>query len=161
MSREKRSEPIPAGQVLQKVFKIRGWKSALSRHRIIALWPKIVDATVARHARAEKLSGSTLHVVVDSSVWMNELAAIKNVLLEKVNARLEPGAAAITDLRFHQRSWARQNEPPLPVYTEPHLSEKDVRLDRQLLEPVRDDELKPLLKRILEKDRRLKNRRDE
>lgn len=161
MNYEKRRKPVPAGQVLRTVFKNRGWKSTLSRHRIITLWPQIVDATVSRHATAEKLSGSTLHVVVDSSVWMNELAAIKSVLLEKVNARLERGAAPIMDIRFHQRSWARQAEAPQPVAAEPQLSETDVRLVRQLLEPVRDEELKPLLKRILEKDRLLKNRRDE
>lgn len=157
MNRDKRNKPIPAGQILQTVFKNRGWKSALARHGIIALWPQIVDSTVARHAMAEKLSGSTLYVIVDSSVWMNELAAIKNVLLEKVNARLERGAQPVTDIRFHQRSWAGRAKTPQAVTPEPHLSEKDVRMVRQLLEPVSDEGLKPLLKRILEKDRLLKN----
>lgn len=147
--------------VLKELFKDRGWSLAFSRNRLVTLWPEIVDATVARHARAEKLIGSTLYVAVDSSVWMNELAAIKIVLLEKVNAHLEPGATPISDIRFYQRSTATRQETLPPTRPETRLTEKEARMIRLMLEPVRENELKTILRKILEKDSLLKRRRTE
>jgi predicted nucleic acid-binding Zn ribbon protein len=152
-------KPVAAGTALRKALGGLGLQAALSRHSVIQLWPKIVDAPVSSHAQAEKLVGSTLYVVVDSSVWMNEIAAIKNVLLEKINSCLPPRVAPITDIRFHQRSWAGVKAPvPCTKATAPP-TDKDVRMARQVLEPVRDEHLKVVLQRILEKDRQLKCRR--
>ncbi len=153
------SKPVAAGAALRKVLNSLGLQSALSRHNVIQLWPKIVEAPVSTHAQAEKLVGSTLYVAVDSSVWMNEIAAIKNVLLEKINSCLPKRVAAITDIRFHQRSWARA-KPPEPQADAPSPpTEKDTRMVRQVLEPIKDEDLRAALMRILEKDRQLKCRR--
>ena len=137
-----------------------GLKTALSRHNVVRLWPKIVDAAVARHVQAEKVTGSTLHLVVDSSVWMNELAAMKHILIEKVNSCLEPGAAKITDIRFQQRSWAKPAEKPVEPPLPPEPTEQDLRIARRILEPVKDEGLREVVSRILEKDRKLKFGRD-
>ncbi|MBI5249614.1 MAG: DUF721 domain-containing protein [Desulfomonile tiedjei] len=149
---------MTARSVLGKVLGQMGLAPSISRHRLVQLWPKIVDAAVSRHTTAEKIVGSTLHVIVDSSVWMNELSAVRSVLLDKVNSRIEYEAARITDIRFHQRSWANRHTPK---HDEPasstDLTEKDVRLVRALLEPVKDEELRAVLKRILEKDALLKH----
>ena len=154
------SKPVTAGAILRKALNGLGLRAALSRHNVIQLWPKIVGEPVSSHAQAEKLVGSTLYVIVDSSVWMNEIAAIKNVLLEKINSCLPPRVATITDIRFHQRSWAEAKpSEPHPSVPYPPPTEQDVRVARQVLEPVKDEDLKDLLKRILEKDRRLKSRR--
>jgi len=161
MKKRDHDKPRSLAAVLKEVFKGRGWDLAYSRNRIVALWPEIVDATVARHAGAEKLTGTTLHVAVDSSVWMNELAAIKNVLLEKINAHLEPGATPITDIRFHQRSMKSKKETQPATRPGSGLTEKDARMIRLMLEPVREDDLKNVLRKILEKDSLLKQRRTE
>jgi len=160
MKYDRHKKPVAAGSALRSALSGLGLQAALSRHNVIQLWPKIVEAPVSNHAQAEKLVGSTLYVVVDSSVWMNEIAAIKNVLLEKINSCLPPRVAAITDIRFHQRSWAggaKAHEPQGCAPSPP--TEKDVRMARQVLEPVRDAHLKTVLQRILEKDRQLKCRR--
>lgn len=155
------SKPVAAGTALRNVLKSLGLQPALSRHNVIQLWSKIVEAPVSMHAQAEKLVGSTLYVAVDSSVWMNEIAAIKSVLLEKINSCLPKRVAAITDIRFHQRSWARAKAPePQAEDTPPSPpTEKDTRMVRQVLEPIKDDDLRAALMRILEKDRQLKCRR--
>jgi predicted nucleic acid-binding Zn ribbon protein len=152
-------QPVAAGTALRNALSGMGLQAALSRHNVIQLWPKIVDAPVSSHARAEKLVGSTLYVVVDSSVWMNEIAAIKNVLLEKINSCLPPRVAPITDIRFHQRSWAGTKTPEPRTSNLSPPTDKDVRMARQVLEPVMDERLRAVLKRILEKDRQLKCRR--
>ncbi len=155
--------PERVGEVLGEVFARLGVEATLSRHRIASLWPEIVQQSVARHAQVEGVSGSVLHLRVDSAVWMNELSALKMTLLEKVNAKLHPDATPFTDIRFFQRSWAAQKEtasadaqpePPLPPPTE-----EDLALVRDTLEPISDEELRTLLARILEKDRLLRHRR--
>ena len=61
--------------------------------------------------------------------------------------------------RFHQRSWAgvKALEPRSCAPSPP--TDKDVRMARKVLEPVKDEHLKAVLQRILEKDRQLKCRR--
>jgi hypothetical protein len=159
MSARRKDYPRSAGRILQGTLKQLGLHAGLSRHRVVHLWPKIVEPTVARHAKAEKVSGSTLYVIVDSSVWMNELAAIRNLLLEKVNSRLAPDASPITEIRFMQRSWARVPESKTPEPEPPVLGEADRRLVGAMLEPVKDEDLRRMLQRILEKDLALRIRR--
>lgn len=146
--------------MLQKVLDRFGLQTSLSKHNVVALWPKIVDSAVARHVQAEKVTGSTLHLVVDSSVWMNELAAMKHILLEKVNACLGPGAPKITDIRFQQRSWAKAAEKTVARPLPPEPTDQDLRNIHRIMEPLKDEGLREVVSRILEKDRKLKFDRD-
>jgi hypothetical protein len=151
--------PQSAGVVLEALLAQWGLQGALARHSVVSDWDAIVESSIARHAKALKVVDSTLHVAVDCSVWMHELAALKPLLLHKINARLPTGTPPIRDIRFQQRSWAfrptsNPEDPPIP---EPNQDE--VRLAHQILSRVEDPELKSLLSRILEKDRRLKWRR--
>ncbi len=151
--------PQNVGAVLRDVLKRMGLGVPLSRHNLVRMWPKIVDSTVAGHAMVEQIAGSTLVLAVDSSVWMNELAAIKSLLLEKVNACLEPGAPPITEIRFLQRSWAKRREPSLPPTQPPPMTREEAQTRDSVLAPVTDPDLKAIFARILEKDRKLKWRR--
>lgn len=160
MKRSKLPQPVPARSVLETIVNRLGLRAGLSRHRIISLWPRIVGPGVARHTRATEVRGSVICVEVDSSVWMNELAAIKSTLLEKVNALLDEGAAPITDIRFRQVSLIGSPNPPSPEPEPPVLDEAAAGIVRTTVEPVKDDHLRSLLKRILEKDQRLKHRRE-
>ncbi len=100
-------------------------------------------------------------MAVDSSVWMNELAAIKMALLEKVNSHLEKDAAPITDIRFRQVSSmelpSAESARPEPSQSEEELSG----MARAALQPVKDNDLRSLLERILKKDQQLKKRRNQ
>jgi len=152
-------KPLPAGIVLGRLLDEYGLTASLSRHAIVNLWSRIVDKTVARHAKAERIMGTTLHVIVDSSVWMNELAAIKSALLEKINAHLKEEGALIDDIRFHQRSWAKKSPAASPDNPPPPPSAQDLPHASKILEPVKDVPLRDLLSQILENDRKLKWRR--
>lgn len=152
--------PVSAASILRSTLKGLGLEAGLSRQRVVQEWPKIVEATVARHAKAERVTGSTLHVIVDSSVWMSELAAVKRLLLEKVNSHLQPDAAPFTDIRFIQRSWANPPQRKAEIPQLPEMTDADVRALAQVLEPVKDLQVRAVLKRILEKDRVLKKGRE-
>jgi predicted nucleic acid-binding Zn ribbon protein len=159
MSRKRNKTAFPVGSVLDEALAAAGLKAAFSRHRVVAIWPRIVSSAVARHAVAEKVVGPVLHVAVDSSVWMNELAAIKIVLLEKVNAALDPAAAPITDIRFYQSSRVGRTKAAPPISAPPPLSEDDLAKVSKSLEGVKDEELKAILRRIMEWDLQLKHQR--
>ncbi|MBI5570989.1 MAG: DUF721 domain-containing protein [Desulfomonile tiedjei] len=159
MKRRESGYPTSVGTVLNSIFARSGLTASLSRYAILHSWPRIVGWQVARHAKAEKVTGATLHVAVDSAAWMNELAAIKNLLLEKLNAHIRPGAAPLADIRFSQRSWAKATKPEPAPPKPPHATEQEREAVDQMLEAVKDDKLRQMLKRIMEKDRQLKWRR--
>lgn len=160
MNRKVSDQLIDARSILQQVLEDLGLTSGFSRHNIIHLWPSIVNTTIARHTKAERISGSTLHVVVDSSVWMNEMANVKKILLGKINACLGKDAAPLTDIRFQQRSWARHKEAPAAAsVVEPELDRNEMRLIEKSLEPIQNDDLRNVLARIREKDLRLNRKR--
>lgn len=149
-----------AGEVLQALLARWGMTGPLARYSLVADWPRVVEPSVARHAKAHKIVDSTLYVIVDSSVWMNELAALKPVLLAKINSSLPAGTPPIKDIRFQQRSWGfESNEEPAesPV---PAPDEESQHAVRKILAPVPDEELRSVITRILEKDRHLKWRRE-
>jgi len=158
-NRPKLKEPQAIKTILGDILERAGLRAAVDRQRIIEEWPQIVPPAIARHAIAERVSGSILHVATDSSVWMNELAAIKPVLLEKVNARLAPGTPLVADIRFVQRSSV--GSPPKEPSTSAALplSKDDIQAVEDLLAPVKDAQLRSLLRTILQKDMQLKRRR--
>ena len=159
MKNKTKSAVTKLGSVLQDVLHRMGLEAPLARHNIARLWPKIVDSAIARHAKVESVSGSTLFLAVDSSVWMNEMSAIRNLLLEKVNASLPPGAVPFTEIRFMQRSWAKAPDKKSSKPHAPELSDQESRVIGKILEPVKDPDLKIILQKILDQDRKLKWRR--
>jgi len=90
---------------------------------------------------------------------MHELAALKTVLLGKINSKIPADTPPIRDIRFYQRSWAgKSNE--MPRESPPaEADESHLAVVRKILEPLRDEELKSVMTRILEKDRCLRWRR--
>jgi len=154
-----KSTATSVGSVLREALQRMGLEAPLARHNIARLWPKIVDSAIARHAKVESVSGSTLFLAVDSSVWMNEMSAIRNLLLEKVNASLPPDAAPFTEIRFVQRSWAKAPDPKRRTPRPPEMTDQESRVVGKILEPVKDPDLKTILQKLLDQDRKLKWRR--
>ncbi len=161
MTPKKLDGPVPAGDLVNDLLNKFGLCGTLNRHRIVELWPKIVDSSVARHAKAVGLNGPVLHVIVDSSVWMNELSALREVLLCKINAALDDNSLPITDIRFRHRSWASSSESPEKTKKQEtvNLSDEDRMFIEWVLQPVDNDEIRSCLKILLEKDRLLRKRR--
>jgi hypothetical protein len=159
--RRPRSRPVPAGSVIRRVIKDLGIQTVIARNQVILDWNKIVDSAVAKHAQAEKLVGSALVIGVDSPVWMNELSALRETLLRKINSKLKPGTPRIQELRFLLRSSLGPEKTASVVPPVPPASEEETREALRILAPVQDDKLKTILARILEKDRALKHTRIE
>lgn len=159
MQRQPHDVPVTAGDILNKLLDQYGLKKSFSRHQVAQLWPKIASKPIARHARVERITDRVIHIAVDSSVWMNEMAALKEVLLAKINKSLAPGATKFEDIRFAQRSWGFKYPKPPSKAPEQTLDERDQRTVRSLVDPLVDDSLKSVLTRLIEKDLRLKKQR--
>jgi hypothetical protein len=160
MKIRKRTFPQAAGSILNGALREMGLSSSLARQSIVVRWPEIVASAVAKHARAERLVGDTLYVVVDSSVWMNELSAIRLTLLDKLNAWLGPGIPKIREIRFGQVSWRRgelkeANDQPAPSSAKVEPDEKSLRISRSNINLVKDEEVRKIIERLIYKDARL------
>jgi hypothetical protein len=150
-----KNHPEKLTSILNEALDRMGLSAGLSRSSVVELWPRIVDPAVAKHAKAEKVTGSALHVNVDSSVWMNELSAVRHILMEKINKTLHESARPITEIRFHQRSWiseARQEDEPKKKPAKRELTDSERGLIRSTVEPVKDPELREVFERLMEKD---------
>ena len=157
--RQKAGSVQSAGEVLGALLKRWGLAGSLARYSLITEWPHIVEPSIARHAKAHKIVDSTLHVIVDSSVWMNELAALKVVLLAKINSSLPSGTPPIRDIRFQQRSWAFEPKEIPEKSPVPEPDEACEHAVSQIVAPLEDEELRSVITRILKKDWHLRGRR--
>jgi predicted nucleic acid-binding Zn ribbon protein len=61
-------------------------------------WNTAVGETIARNAQPAAFRGSTLVVVVSSSVWRQELRYLKATIIENVNTAL--GQALVKEIKF-------------------------------------------------------------
>jgi predicted nucleic acid-binding Zn ribbon protein len=68
----------------------------LADHALWNEWDAVVGATLAQHARPERLRHGVLLVAVDSAEWMQELQFLKHDLRERLNTRL--GRTAVRDI---------------------------------------------------------------
>jgi predicted nucleic acid-binding Zn ribbon protein len=151
----KNKTPQKLTSILNRTLDKMGLSAGISRSSVVQLWPRIVEPSVAKHARAEKVTGSILHVSVDSSVWMNELSSVRHILLEKINRTLHESAKPITEIRFHQRSWAAEKDSIESAdmgKPAKDISEAQKGLIRSATQPLKDPELKEIFQRIMEKD---------
>jgi predicted nucleic acid-binding Zn ribbon protein len=92
-------DPVRAGAAADAVLRglrlpERDWQSEM-----LDEWVRIAGATVARHARPGKVTGSCLTVYVDSPVWLAEIArSQKGPLLRALQERF--GAGRVASVRF-------------------------------------------------------------
>ena len=119
-----------------------------SMPRIVAAWPLVAGAEVARNAWPARVArDGTLHVHTSSSVWAFELGQLAPNILERLRAEL--GEAAPTSLRFAQGHLPEPAPPPAgaapPVV--PEASEAAVRMAAALAAGIADEELRKRVER--------------
>jgi hypothetical protein len=86
----------PLVSILDKIAQRFGMSGKLLEHRLQRQWPAIVGAHVAAHTRPESIRFKKLHVIVDSSVWVQQLTFLKVSLLQSINATA--GDSPISDI---------------------------------------------------------------
>jgi len=126
--------------VLKEVAHDLNFEDKMEQVMLYRLWTAAVGEQIARNASPVLVRGGVLHVNVTSSVWVQELHFLRDMLLGKLNAGLS--GQKITDIRFKVgpvASAGRQHdeEAPLPDLDDDeklstqaqaaHISDPDVR----------------------------------
>jgi predicted nucleic acid-binding Zn ribbon protein len=138
----------PLGQILEKSLKRLELSGRIEEYGIWPIWDETVGPVVARNAQPEKIRNGTLFVSVTSPTWMNELQYVKDMIADKLNARI--GREVVKNIFFVM---GRQEAPKLPPGAPPVAeaapsAESEPREAK--LASIRDPETRDLLKRLLE-----------
>ena len=112
----KRSLLTGLDSVIKDIAHDLKFEDKMEQVMLYRLWKDAVGDAVARNASPVLVRGGVLHVNVTSSVWMQELHFLRDMLLEKINAGLS--GTKIKDIRFKVGpvvSPVQQQSPPGPL----------------------------------------------
>lgn len=87
-----------AGDAISLVLSHLGYGKRHSALWAMAVWDRAAGEAVSRHAQPEIVRGTTLHVVVDSATWAQELRFLEVGIVHKLNA--EVGRSCVDGLRY-------------------------------------------------------------
>ena len=92
------SKISPIGDVIKNVFANLESAANPSRESIELLWKELVGEDGFRHSRPVAIRKNILNVIVDNSVWMQELAMQKRSILKGLKRKL--GRDRISEINF-------------------------------------------------------------
>jgi predicted nucleic acid-binding Zn ribbon protein len=92
------AEPERADTILDRLATRMGITSRLEKEKAVILWEEVVGKSIARRAAAVSVKGGKLFVAVENSVWLQQLALMKEGIMDKINSRL--GKAVVEDIIF-------------------------------------------------------------
>jgi predicted nucleic acid-binding Zn ribbon protein len=92
------AEPERAGNILERLIARMGITSRLEKEKAVILWEEVVGKPTARRAEAVSIKAGKLVVVVESSAWLQQLALLKEGIIEKLNSRI--GKPVVEDIVF-------------------------------------------------------------
>lgn len=94
----KKSKLITIDSVLKEIARDLKFEDRMEQVLLYRLWQDAVGDAVARNASPVLVRGGVLHVNVTSSVWVQQLHFLRDMLLQKINAGLS--GTKISDIRF-------------------------------------------------------------
>jgi len=92
------AEPERIASILERLTARMGITSRLENEKAVVLWEEAVGETIARRAGAVSSKGGKLYVVVENSAWLQELALMKEGIIEKINSLA--GKPVVEDIIF-------------------------------------------------------------
>jgi hypothetical protein len=149
MSKPRRKSSFqPVGNLIKKVTGHLLDHPNSKAHRLWRDWRRAVGDHIAKHTEPIRLENGVLHVRVEHSVWMANLAFMKPTILETLQKSYPPGA--IVDLRFREGSLRGKGKPAVKkvVPPLPPTLPGEKRQAQQLVADVDDQDLKTLLEKL-------------
>jgi len=92
------AQPEKADRILDRLTNRMGIAARLEKEKAVVLWEEAVGKNIARRARAMSVRNEILFVTVQNSVWLQELALLKEGIIEKINSLV--GRQVIKDIVF-------------------------------------------------------------
>lgn len=144
----------PVASVLGVIAQRFGLSGKLLEHRLQRHWPEMVGDQVAMHARPESIRFKKLHVVTDSSVWIQALMFLKPSLLEKIN--LMAGESLISDIVLrvgevgaHMKADCAEQSTASPQKGKPSLTQEERAAVTDHAQAVEDPEIRSHLIEVM------------
>jgi len=102
MKRPRLKNPLPVANILDRMFKNKGFGKKLVQYSVFEIWSDVVGSTIAAKTTPRKMQGDTLVVTTTSAAWANELSFMKPVILKKIQEKIPE--IEIKDIRFTANS---------------------------------------------------------
>lgn len=124
------SSPLVSfGAILTGVAKQLGLETRLVEVRIQQQWPALVGEPIGSHTWPVQIRFHKLYLLVENSVWLQQLTFLKPALLAKLNA--EAGSELLTDIILRVGEIPAQQPAPAPATPAPS---KNAPSDQELAE---------------------------
>jgi len=92
------AEPERAGSILDRLARRMGITARLETEKAVVLWEEVVGERVASRTQATAVKGGKLFVAVENSAWLQQLALMKEGIIDKINSRV--GKPVVEDIVF-------------------------------------------------------------
>jgi predicted nucleic acid-binding Zn ribbon protein len=135
------------GEVLGNSLKRLDLSYRLHEYGIWPVWDEVVGKTIAVNAQPEKIRNGTLFVKVTSSVWMQQLQFMKEMIAEKLNNRLN--REVVKNIFFVVGRIDSPGPAETPSTAARSAIDEEPKIDEQFLESVSDPELRQAFKKLL------------
>ncbi len=150
--------PTSISPILKGIIKDYGLEKGIAGALLQIRWREIVGPQIASHTYPAEIRFDTLHLTVDSAVWMHQLSFLKKEIIEKCNRLL--GKASIQKIQLRTGSLP----PPLESFAEAPPVERECTAEEtafieQQVSSIPDTGLKEAVRRALR--RHLLHRREE
>ena len=103
-SRKIPSPFTPLAAVVERFIQNRGLEGKLRERNLKNGWDEIVGEPISSHTRPDAIRFGTLHVLVDSSTWLQQLTFLKPELMRKIESYLGEGIIKNITLRLGRQS---------------------------------------------------------
>lgn len=144
---EKSNKPENISDLLGGLFRQRNWQERFGLHALFSFWDEVVGDDIALRAQPDLIRGTVLWVRVSDSIWMQQLHLSKNLMMEKVNARL--GESKITDIRFRIDPTLGKPKPePVPEPEPEPIDQERLKKAEAMFASLPDKELQQTLRRL-------------
>jgi len=78
-------QPEPISSIIRRILAGKGLSAGVKQGEVLIRWEEIVGDRIAQNAEAYAIESGILFLKVPDSTWRNELALMKESLVEKVN----------------------------------------------------------------------------
>ena len=133
------------GEVLDKSLKRLELSPRLDEYGVWPVWNDVVGNPIARNAQPEKIRNGTLFVKVASSVWMQQLQFMKELISEKLNQRL--GRPVVKNIFFVVGRVASPDGDSQHD-ARPAVDPEEPAVDEEFLNSLTDPEIRQAFKKL-------------
>lgn len=140
--------PTSISPILKGIIKDFGLEKGIDGALLQIRWREIVGPQIASHTYPAEIRFDTLHLTVDSAVWMHQLSFLKKEILEKCNRLL--GKASIRKIQLRTGPLPPPLESPqeAPALEGECTAEEAAFIEQQIVS-IPDMELKEAVRRAL------------